>query len=143
VQHDIQEFERVLIDNLEIKMKGTPLEGRVPALFRGHFRSDIRCSKINYTSERTEELCDLSMVVKYMSDLNESFARYVEQEILTGENQYDTGEHGKQDAVMGIVFVDFPPVLHLHLRRFEYDHRYDRLCKISDRFEFQETIDCR
>lgn len=28
---------------------------------------------------------------------------------------------GKQDAIKGVGFLSFPPVLHLHLKRFEYD----------------------
>ena len=34
-QHDVQELDRVLCDNLEEKMKGTPVEKEVPRLFRG------------------------------------------------------------------------------------------------------------
>jgi ubiquitin C-terminal hydrolase len=141
VQHDVQEFSRVLIDNLERKTKGTVLEGRVAALFRGKFRSFVRCPRVGFESSRDEEFYDLSLVVKGVPNLMASFQKYVEVEELTGDNQYDCGELGKQDAAMGTEFLEFPPILHLHLGRFEYDHDWRRLIKINDRFEFPTTID--
>ena len=42
--------------------------------------------------------------------------------MLDGENQYDAGaEFGKQDARKGVIFVRFPPVLTIHLKRFDFD----------------------
>ncbi len=35
MQHDVQEFLRVLLDNLESKMKRTSVEGTIPKLFEG------------------------------------------------------------------------------------------------------------
>ena len=142
-QHDVQEFLRVLLDNLETKMKGSKLEGRVAGLFRGKVRSYIRCKHVKYESSRVEDFYDLSLVVKDTPDLLSSFKKYVEPESLEGDNQYDTGsaEFGRQDAEMGTEFVEFPPILHLHLRRFEYDFAYDRMMKINTKFEFPESID--
>ena len=42
--------------------------------------------------------------------------------MLDGENQYDAGpEFGKQDAEKGVIFRKFPPVLTVHLKRFDFD----------------------
>jgi ubiquitin carboxyl-terminal hydrolase 7 len=49
--------------------------------------------------------------------------------------------HGLQDAKKGVIFTSFPPVLHLQLRRFEYDIERDALVKINDRHEFPYEID--
>lgn len=35
MQHDVQELCRVLLDNMESKMKGTIVEGTIPLLFEG------------------------------------------------------------------------------------------------------------
>lgn len=35
MQHDVQELCRVLLDNIENKMKGTCVEGTIPELFEG------------------------------------------------------------------------------------------------------------
>ncbi|OHT01279.1 hypothetical protein TRFO_31956 [Tritrichomonas foetus] len=142
IQHDTQEFCRVLLDNLEEKMKNSPLQGRIANLLRGKFRSYVRCVNVDYESSREEYFYDLSMAVKGCPNLNSSFTKYVEKERLDGDNQYDAGEkYGKQDVDMGVEFISFPPVLQLHLRRFEYDFEYDRNIKINDRFEFPKEID--
>jgi ubiquitin carboxyl-terminal hydrolase 7 len=141
VQHDVQEFCRVLMDNLETKMKGTPLEGRVASLFRGKARSYVRCPDIGYQTCHDSEFYDLCLVVKGVPDMRASFEKYIEKEQLFGDNQYDTGDFGKHDAEMGTEFLEFPPILQVHLRRFEYDYNYNRLIKLNDRFEFPETID--
>jgi ubiquitin carboxyl-terminal hydrolase 7 len=52
-----------------------------------------------------------------------------------------TDVHGLQDAEKGCTFSSFPPVLHLHLKRFVYDVQHTTYVKINDRFEFDETID--
>lgn len=41
--------------------------------------------------------------------------------------------HGLQDAERGVIFQDFPPVLHLQLKRFEFDYRMYTHRKINDR----------
>lgn len=36
-----------------------------------------------------------------------------------------------QDAKKGVLFIDFPPVLQLQLKRFEYDFMRDTMVKVS------------
>jgi ubiquitin carboxyl-terminal hydrolase 7 len=55
MQHDVQEFNRVLQDNLENKMKGTAAEGAVQKLFVGKMKSFIKCINVNYESSRIED----------------------------------------------------------------------------------------
>jgi len=62
-------------------------------------------------------------------------------ETLDGENKYDAGKYGLQEAQKGVFFDSFPPVLHLHLMRFQYDPQTDSNIKINDRYEFSEHID--
>lgn len=141
MQHDVEEFCRVLLDNLMTKMKGTELEDSIPKLFRGKTRSFIRCVNVNVESSRIEEFYDLSLVVKDCPTLRDSFVRYCQEEKLEGENQYSTEEYGKQDANMGLEFYELPSVLQIHLRRFEYDFNRNTNVKIHDRFEFPPEID--
>lgn len=54
-------------------------------------------------------------------------------ELLDGDNKYDAGEHGLQEAEKGVRFDMFPPVLHLHLMRFQYDPQSDASVKFNDR----------
>jgi ubiquitin carboxyl-terminal hydrolase 7 len=54
-QHDVQEFNRVLQDNLEAKMKGTPADGAISALFKGKMKSFIKCINVDFESSRSED----------------------------------------------------------------------------------------
>ncbi|KAJ8665663.1 hypothetical protein QAD02_007325, partial [Eretmocerus hayati] len=64
MQHDVQEFLRVLLDKLESKMKGTCVEGTVPKLFEGKMVSFIKCKNIDYTSKRVETFYDIQLNIK-------------------------------------------------------------------------------
>ncbi|TFL07619.1 hypothetical protein BDV98DRAFT_558165 [Pterulicium gracile] len=141
LQHDVQEFNRVLQDKLESKMKGTKAEGAIAKLFVGRMKSYIKCVDVDYESSRSEEFNDIQLNVKGMKNLHESFKDYVAVEMLEGENKYQAEGLGLQDAKKGIIFESFPPVLHLQLKRFEYDIQRDAMVKINDRHEFPFEID--
>ena len=80
-----------------------------------------------------------------MKNLYESFKDYVAVEKLEGEGKYHAKGYGLQDAERGGVFQSFPPVLHLQLKRFEYDIRRNAMViamvKTNGRHEFPFEID--
>lgn len=156
VQHDAQEFERVLLDGLENGMKEaekTKIISAVPSekmqvdvattkitegslqeqlkrLFCGKMESYIKCVNVDYESRRGEEFWDLQLNVKGFKDLRASFENLIAVEMMDGENQYRAEGHGLQDAQKGIAFLTFPPVLHMQLKRFEYDFNRDAIVKV-------------
>uniref|UniRef100_A0A3B4X2Q6 Ubiquitin carboxyl-terminal hydrolase 7 n=1 Tax=Seriola lalandi dorsalis TaxID=1841481 RepID=A0A3B4X2Q6_SERLL len=101
MQHDVQELCRVLLDNVENKMKGTCVEGTIPKLFRGKMVSYIQCKHVDYRSERIEDYYDIQLSIKGKKNIFESFKDYVATEQLDGDNKYDAGEHGLQEAEKG------------------------------------------
>lgn len=141
-QHDVQELNRVLMDRLESAMKGTRIEKKLNDVFVGKMKSYIKCVDVPYESSRVEDFWDIQLNVKGFRNLQQSFENYIEIEMLEGENKYQAGEqYGYQDAKKGVVFESFPPVLHLQLKRFEYDFMVDDLVKIDDLYEFPDKID--
>ena len=141
MQHDVQELNRVLQDKLEEQMKQTTVEGTIQKLFEGHTVNFIQCINVDYKSERKEAFLDLQLDVKGCKDIYASFDRYTETENLDGENKYRAEGHGLQDARKGTLFHEFPPVLQIQLKRFEYDFHRDTMVKIHDRYEFPEELD--
>ncbi|CAB1350298.1 unnamed protein product, partial [Coregonus sp. 'balchen'] len=93
--------------------------------------SYIQCKHVDYRSERIEDYYDIQLSIKGKKNT-------VEQ--LDGDNKYDAGEHGLQEAEKGVKFLTFPPILHLQLMRFMYDPQTDQNIKINDRFEFPEQL---
>lgn len=140
MQHDVQEFSRVLLDDLESKMKGTDVEGTVERLFRGKLKNVLKCTQVEYESIREESFYDLQLTIKGVSNLEDSFRQYVANEMLCGDNQYRTDDFGLQDARKFIEFEHFPPVLHIHLERYAFDMMAEATVKIHDRFEFPTEI---
>ncbi|PWN30800.1 putative ubiquitin-specific processing protease 21 [Jaminaea rosea] len=141
LQHDVQEFNRVLQEKLESKMKGTAADGAITRLFVGRMKSYLRCVNVDYESSREEDFYDIQLNVKGMKTLEESFKDYIQTEMLEGDNKYHAEGYGLQDAKKGVIFQKFPPVLHLQLKRFEYDIEKDAMVKINDRHEFPMQID--
>lgn len=140
MQHDVQELCRVLLENMESRMKSTVVENTIPRLFEGKMLSYIRCKNVEYCSQKTEAYYDIQLNVKGKKNVFESFEDYTNVEPLEGDNKYDAAEYGLQDAEKGVMFLSFPPVLHLHLLRFMYDPMADAYVKINDRFEFPEHL---
>lgn len=122
-------------------MKGTAADGAITNLFVGRMKSYLRCVNVDYESARSEDFYDIQLNVKGMANLAESFKDYVQVEMLDGDNKYQAEGYGLQDAKKGVIFEKFPPVLHLQLKRFEYDIEKDTMVKINDRHEFPMDID--
>lgn len=108
-------------------------------------KSFIKCVDVNYESSREETFYDVQLNVKVVDldcrihlcsalkgkrDLFGSFEDYVTLEMLDGENRYQSGKYGLQDAKKGVIFTQLPPVLHLQLKRFEYDFERDAMVKV-------------
>eukprot|EP00118_Oscarella_pearsei_P005571 m.25698 g.25698 ORF g.25698 m.25698 type:complete len:1114 (+) comp28916_c0_seq2:103-3444(+) len=141
MQHDIQELCRVLLDNLEQKMVGTVVEGTIPKLFEGKMESYVKCTQVDYTSSRTEPFMDIQLNIKGKKNIFESFDDYIASELLNGDNKYDAGDLGLQEAKKGVIFTKLPPVLNLHLMRFQYDPKTETNIKVNDKYEFPHILD--
>jgi ubiquitin carboxyl-terminal hydrolase 7 len=140
-QQDVQELSRVLMDRLDEKMKGTEAEGALTNMFVGKMKTYISCINVDYESSRIEDFWDIQLNVSGNKNLDDSFKDYVQVETMEGENKYFAEGYGLQDAKKGVIFESFPQVLHLQLKRFEYDINRDAMMKVNDRYEFPEIWD--
>ncbi|OAA66976.1 ubiquitin hydrolase [Niveomyces insectorum RCEF 264] len=142
VQQDVQELCRKLMERMEVKMKGTPNENVLSEIFSGKSKTYISCINVEYESSNVEAFWDIQLNVTGNKDLQASFEDYISVERMDGDNKYFAGEkYQLQDANKGEIFVSFPDVLHLQLKRFLYDYYKDAPTKINDRHEFPEFID--
>lgn len=141
-QHDVNEFFLVLSDTLERQMQGTPVSGTYAALFEGVFENVIKCVNIEFESSRREKFNCLQLSIgNDCNTIEDSLRKYVQAEELTEDNQYDAGEHGKQDAKKFIRFKKLPPVLQIQVNRFDYDFQENMMIKINSLFRFGDTLD--
>ena len=122
-------------------MKGTKAEQALASLFVTKMKTYISCINVDYESSRIEDLWDIQLNVRGNATLDESFQDYIQVETMDGDNKYFAEGHGLQDAKKGVIFDTFPPVLHLQLKRFEYNFQADAMTKVYDRYEFPEIWD--
>ena len=122
-------------------MKGTDAENALAKMFVGKMKTYISCINVDYESSRIEDFWDIQLNVSGNKNLDESFKDYVQVETMDGENKYFAEGYGLQDAKKGVIFESFPQVLHLQLKRFEYDINRDAMMKVNDRYEFPEIFD--
>lgn len=142
-QHDVQELCRILMDRLEAKMKGTEVDGFLSKLFVGRMTSYIKCINVPFESSVTENFWDIQLNVKGMENVYQSFDDYCSVETLEGDNQYAAGDHGLQDAIKGVSFESLPPVLHLQLKRYDYNWENNMEIKVNDHYEFPIDLDLK
>lgn len=122
-------------------MKGTDAENALAKMFVGKMKTYISCINVDYESSRIEDFWDVQLNVSGNKSLDDSFKDYVQVETMDGENKYFAEGYGLQDAKKGVIFESFPQVLHLQLKRFEYDINRDAMMKVNDRYEFPEIFD--
>ncbi|CAG8848841.1 36501_t:CDS:2, partial [Racocetra persica] len=87
----VHEFDRLLLDNLEGKMKNT-----ISKLFVGKMKSYVRCINVNYENSRIEDYYDIQLNVKGCNTLSDSFLEYIREESCEGNNKYQTKTCGLQ-----------------------------------------------
>ncbi|RIB10405.1 ICP0-binding domain of ubiquitin-specific protease 7-domain-containing protein [Gigaspora rosea] len=143
IRHDVQEFDRSLLDYLKNKMKNiNSADDTISRLFVGKMKSYIRCVNVNYENTRIEDYYDISLEVKGCQTLSDSFMNYIREESCEGNNKYQTGKYGLQDAKKRLSFESFPSVLRIQLKQFEYDMQKNTVVKtIKDRLEYPMEID--
>lgn len=129
------------MERMEARMKGTDAENALPKMFVGKMKTYISCINVDYESSRIEDFWDIQLNVSGNKCLDDSFRDYIQVETMDGENKYFAEGFGLQDAKKGVIFESFPQVLHLQLKRFEYDINRDAMMKVNDRYEFPEIWD--
>ena len=139
VQHDIQEFMRVLLESIEKNMKDKDKD-QIAKLFKGKVIQKIECETKPYSAETPEDFYDLSLQVRDCPSIRDSLRKYVAKDKI--EN-YDTGDPkiGRQTVDVCMQFSEFPPLLQLHLKRYEFDLKTLAPVKVDSSFEFPVDLD--
>lgn len=120
-QHDVHELLTLLREHLRKKMRGTQATGTIDQLFMGKEVSYNKCIKVDYYTPDIESIFyDLQLQVKGCKTIEQAFKQYVTPTKLDGANGIQTDLYDKQDAYRFVELRKLPPVLMLHLMRFDY-----------------------
>eukprot|EP00796_Vickermania_ingenoplastis_P011535 gene11535-7955_t len=133
VQHDVHELMQVLLNNLEAKLSvqnGTGANSgsrnAISSLFRGTLENFVRVEEANYYGASEEP-----------------FNSFFQVEVLDGKNRYCLERDGQRTyhrAEKGVRLKATPPVLLLHLTRFDYNMQYGE-SKVFTKWAYYNTLD--
>lgn len=146
LQHDAQEFCRVLFDAIEDSVKQTPQARFINELYEGSLVDFVKCLSCGVESRREDKFMDLSLTVRsefqQSQTLEAALANFLRTEQLTDDNQYFCSHcQSKQDASKGLKFAQLPYVLVLQLKRFDLDFKTMQRVKLNDPVKFPLVLD--
>jgi len=114
-------------------------------LFQGQLRSSVTCTRCNLQQRRFEPFFSLSVPVAKgggTSHVSESLKAYLEEETLRGGERWMCPRCSKKvDALKKIDLWKLPAVLVLHLKRFEFDQKQQKLRKIDTFLDTPLSLD--
>ena len=136
-QQDAQEYLRLLVGALLDAEAGPALKACYEGRLENYLEAtDDEAERLGRRPSRTrpEPFYDVSLDVAGRADVGAALQAYLEPELMAGENRWKSDD-GPCDALRGVRFDALPPVLVLHLKRFEYDYNYDEVRKLGDRVD--------
>ncbi|KJH50225.1 ubiquitinyl hydrolase 1 [Dictyocaulus viviparus] len=147
-QHDVQELCRLMFDALELKWRGTQNEKLIQNLYRGKMQDFVKCFKCGRENVRADVFLDLPLAVKPFGaveafrSVEEALHAFISPELLEGSNQYFCENcNSKQDAHKGLRITEFPYLLTIQLKRFDFDYNTMHRIKLNDRMTFPDVLD--
>ncbi|KAJ1369990.1 hypothetical protein KIN20_031615 [Parelaphostrongylus tenuis] len=147
-QHDVQELCRLMFDALELKWRGTQNEKLIQNLYRGKMQDFVKCFNCGRENVRSDVFLDLPLAVKpfgaveAFSSVEEALQAFITPELLEGSNQYFCENcNSKQDAHKGLRVTEFPYLLTIQLKRFDFDYNTMHRIKLNDRVTFPDVLD--
>ncbi|CAH8514381.1 unnamed protein product [Dicrocoelium dendriticum] len=140
-QQDAFDFFQALINQLDEELKKLKHEPFFQAIYQGIFLDSKFCDECEHRYDREEVFSAISLAVK-AHDLHEALNQFVRGEILDGDNAYYCERcQRKRRTVKRQSVHTLPPVLCLHLKRFDFDWDRQVPVKFSDYFSFPRVLD--
>uniref|UniRef100_A0A646QG70 Ubiquitin carboxyl-terminal hydrolase 47 n=1 Tax=Hemiscolopendra marginata TaxID=943146 RepID=A0A646QG70_9MYRI len=146
-QHDVQELCRVMFDALELKFGKTDQANLINQLYQGKLKDYVKCLECGNESAREDTYLDIPLPVRPFDQtqsygsVEEALHAFVQPEVLEDTNQYLCERCDKKcDAHKGLKFINFPYLLTLQLKRFDFDYNTMHRIKLNDKVTFPEIL---
>ncbi|OON23845.1 UBA/TS-N domain protein [Opisthorchis viverrini] len=140
-QQDAFDFFQALIDQLDEELRKLRKEPFFQAIYQGIFLDSKFCDECEHRYDREEVFSAINLAVK-THDLQEALNQFFRGEVLDGDNSYYCERcHVKRRTVKRLSVHTLPPVLCLHLKRFDFDWDRQVPVKFSDHFTFPRQLD--
>ena len=119
VQQDAQEFLNCIFDRLEFSLKKTPFKGILDSVYSGTKINLIECKGCGYVRTNDEIFYNLSLDVKGLKNMGQSFKKFIEPETIS-DFLCDNCKK-KCDISKKSYFKAVPNVLIVHLKKMIFD----------------------
>ncbi|XP_034483566.1 ubiquitin carboxyl-terminal hydrolase 7-like [Drosophila innubila] len=129
-----QDFLCKLFHKLEKHMT----EDTIPGLFKGNLSSNVKLETSNHIPTPCESFYDIKLNTKDKKNIYDSFEDFIAFQKLDGTSKCDDIDNVQRNK--GVKFTSLPPVLHIHLKCFQYDPIKNNFTMDNNRFEFYEEI---
>ena len=139
VQHDADEFLKVVVDKVETVCKGKLMMPAFESVFGGKLANIIICQGCGAEKSKDEIFLDLSLEVKGMENLDDSLNQFIEPERI---NDYLCDNCGNRcDILKKTLIKNNPNVLVIYLKKIFFDLEELVNKKLHTRFEFPHELD--
>ncbi|EGR30572.1 ubiquitin-specific protease, putative, partial [Ichthyophthirius multifiliis] len=130
---------------IKTKENPNPLEQKQASwledIFGGILTTQTQCNNCKTVTERDEAFLDISIDIDYNSSISHCIKKISEKEVLNQECKFFCDKcQTKQDAEKRSLFKKLPKTLILHLKRFKYDEKYNRMQKLMHKIAFPLDI---
>ncbi|KAI1718547.1 ubiquitin carboxyl-terminal hydrolase domain-containing protein [Ditylenchus destructor] len=139
-QHDVQELCRLMFDALEHRWKKTENKSLIQDLYKGSIEDYVKCLTCKREKVKPDVFLDLPLAVKQFGatesykSVEEALRAFIKPEVLSGNNQYNCETcSSKQDAEKGLRITQFPYLLTIQLKRFDFDYNTLHRIKLNDK----------
>jgi ubiquitin C-terminal hydrolase len=141
LQQDAQEFLNCIFDRLERSLKKTPFKGILDSVYSGKKINLIECKGCGYVRSNTEIFYNLSLEIKGLKNMEESFKKFIEPETIS-DFLCDNCKK-KCDISKGSYLETVPNVLIVHLKKMIFDLDFMANIKIGTRYEFPKKLNLK
>lgn len=124
----------MMFDKLESALKGTPYHHILDGIFGGKTCMQLICHNCGKVRSREENFYNISVEVKNLKHLNESFEKYIAGETIS--DYLCDNCNKKVDTTKRSCLSYLPNVLIIHLQRIVFDLDALQNQKVNTRLEF-------
>ena len=141
IQQDAQEFLNMIFDKLENSLKATPFKGIMESVYAGKTCNVFTCGDCGHVRTKLEMFYNLSLEVKNMKTLNDSFKKFTTPDIIS---DYLCDSCKKKCNLKKQCFLkELPNVMIVHLQKIIFDLETYARIKISSRYEFPQKVNLK
>ena len=138
IQQDTQEFLNMIFDKLEQGLKQTPFQHILESVYGGKTSNQVICHGCGYMREREDIFYNLSVEVKNLKTIYESFEKFITGETI--EDYYCENCKKKNAITKRTCLSELPNVLIVHLQRIVFDLDTFMNQKINTKLEFPTQL---